>query len=125
MDNNSVNKKQYRRLKHYKTSINFYIKTKPRSDLEQKIINNVDQHVDIKMKYKNRGQTKENDIKKIDKEIRLMRDADGYYINLPIHIHHYSAVTFDQNNYLVGLNNILNLEPGSIAAVSQRTEVED
>ena len=66
MDNNSVNKKQYRRLKHYKTSINFYIKTKPRSDLEQKIINNVDEYVDIKIKYKNRNQTKSNDIKKID-----------------------------------------------------------
>ena len=52
MENNSVNKKQYRRSKHYKTSINFYIKTKPRSDLEQKIINNVDQHVDIKINTK-------------------------------------------------------------------------
>ena len=111
-------KKNYRRLKHYKNQFYFYIKSKPRPDLEYKIINNIDDHVDITKKYKLLNHCKESDVKLIEKDIELKSYNSGYCVQLNLHVHHYSKIVFDQTRYLVALNNSLGLEPGSITVSS-------
>jgi cell division protein FtsL len=115
MEDLTKKKKQYRRLKHSKNSYEFYIACNNRPDLENKILKNVNEYVDISQKYKNKGHTRDEDIKMIEKEIKTIKKIENvFYIELYIHVHHYSYIVFDLNNYLSSLNELLKLPTASI-----------
>ena len=104
-----------RRLKHYKNQFSFLlIGMKARSDLEIKLSATIDEFIDISHKYKLLDHTKEKDIKLIDKKIQVDKIDGGYQVNLQLHIHHYSKITFDYNSYLLKLNEIFELYPSAV-----------
>ena len=110
-----------RRLKHAREEKTFFIKTKPRSDLEFKVIETVDDCINLHHKYILKGHKKKEDIKLIEKEVKIVSYVnDLYHIKLKIHIHTYSKITFDFLTYLVKLNSALELDPGSITLQQEK-----
>ena len=87
---------------------------KARPDLEIKLSITIDDFIDITHKYKLLEHTKEKDIKMIDKKIHVDKIDGGYQVNLQLHIHHYSKITFDYNSYLLKINEILELKPAAV-----------
>ena len=106
-----------RRLKHFKETNEFYVKTPARPDLEFLVLDNVRDYVMLSHKYLLKGQTLETDIKKVDGQVQIDSLKNQYKIKLHLHVHHYSACYFDLNPYLGKLAAVLKLEPNSISTV--------
>ena len=87
---------------------------KARSDLEIKLSITIDDFIDITHTYKLLNHTKDKDVKLIEKKIQVDSIDGGYQVNLQLHGHHYSKITFDYNSYLLKINEILELEPAAV-----------
>lgn len=105
-----------RRLKHYKQTFEFYIKTKPRADLELTVMTHVKEFVHLSHKYVLKEHTPEADIKRVDTQVQVILMGHLYKVNLHVHVHHYSSVYFDLHPYVVKLASVLQLPPNSIHA---------
>ena len=103
-----------RRLQHYYTTINFYIETlQPRC--EEVLYNNIESCIHLHQKFINKGHTKENEIKQIEKKIEITNILNnGCNIKLTIHVSHYSNLFFDNNQYFAKVINCLDLPLMSI-----------
>lgn len=117
MKNNS------RRLKHFRQSNSFFVKTQQKIlGLEAKITKEINNFVVLEKKYILKGHSKENDIKKIENTISTEIYKDGYLVKLSLHIHHYSKFCFDLNNFLYRLGDVLELEAGTIIQDTQKPQ---
>lgn len=114
--------KKSRRLKHFKANYTLHITTEPRPDLEQKMLETIDECVKLGHKYILNGHTTERDIKRIQKDINLTRKNNTYKAQVALHIHHYSRVWFDVDEYTVKLNNVLQLAPTSVKKDQIKTQ---
>jgi hypothetical protein len=65
------------------------IKSNGTPDTESTIRNLVADSVIIHQKYKNKGHTHDNDIKKIDKTVEISNQENKLIVKLGIHVHHY------------------------------------
>ena len=104
-----------RRLKHFKEEHEFFIKTVGEPGTECIVRNRIDENIRIYQKYVNKGHTKDGEIKKIDKTIKLTQTGDQLRVQLGIHVHHYTKVYFTLYDYLAQLNSDLNVPPASIS----------
>lgn len=106
--------KTSKRLKHLKNNYKFFIKTnKKLTGLEKLINDNIINYVKIDLKYLD-FHKKEKEIKKIETKINISTYNDGYLVDLNLHIHHYTKLYFDENEFIYNLISFLNLEAGSI-----------
>lgn len=102
-----------KRLKHFHYQQKFYIDcNKP--DLQQKILENVYYCITINLKRQWYGHTKDEHIKKYDKDCVIVKHNSGWVFELTVHVQHYSDVCFDEPMYISLLNASLLLVPGSI-----------
>ena len=107
--------KKSRRLNHLKNNYKFFVKTnKKLTGLEKIITDNIINFVNIDLKYSS-IHTKTNEIKKIETKINIKNYNDGYLIDLNLHIHHYTKLYFNENEFIYNLISLLNLEAGSIS----------
>jgi hypothetical protein len=106
--------KTSKRLKHLQNNYKFFIKTnKKLTGLEKLINDNIINYVKIDLKYLDIHK-KEKEIKKIETKIDITSYNDGYLVDLNLHIHHYTKLYFDENEFIYNLISFLNLEAGSI-----------
>ena len=106
--------KTSKRLKHLKNTYKFFIKTnKKLTGLEKLINDNIINYVKNDLKYLDIHK-KDKEIKKIETNINISTYNDGYLVDLNLHIHHYTKLYFDQNEFIYNLISFLNLEAGSI-----------
>ena len=107
--------KKSRRLNHLKNNYKFFVKTNKKLTGLEKIINdNIINFVNIDLKYSS-IHTKTNEIKKIETKIDIIPYNDGYVVSLNLHIHHYTKLYFNENEFIYNLISLLNLEAGSIS----------
>jgi hypothetical protein len=109
-----------RKLKHTYYNYNFFIKTKNvfEKPLNTIIYNAIDDYINLDKKYN--GLIKNDEIKKIDKDINIRVYGDGYKININIHIHNYVKVIFNFNDFINNLYNILNLSINNIILLDKK-----
>lgn len=109
-----------KKLKHTFYNYDFFIKTNKHFEkpLNTIIYKAIDDYINLDKKYK--GLIKNDEIKKIDKDINIGVYGDGYKINIHIHIHNYVKVIFNFNDFINNLYNILNLGINTIILLDKK-----
>ena len=79
--------------------------------------------IHLEQKVLNKGNTLEEDLKKIDKQLQIVQHTPtAYVVQLTLHIHHYSRLYFDTEEYMALVNAELNLPPASVTLHTNTTE---
>ena len=109
-----------RRLQHTQETYDIYVNsTNPK--IQQILYNNINQCVHLDHKKSVQGHTLSNDLKKIEKDVTVSHTTtEGVYIRVHVHVHHYSKVYFDVNQFMVLVLALLELPPGSIRETKHR-----
>jgi hypothetical protein len=110
------------RLLHLKERHLFFIDSDTTPDIESKAYELVDFYVVVCPKFvqfREEGKTKHPNIKKIEKKIETIEKDDGVYLEITLHVHHYTntRLYFDPLGYAFKLNSLLNLRSGSVERV--------
>lgn len=115
--------KTSRRLKHYMVSENYKINSNTSlSHLQELMIELVPSCIVIKLKNRLKGHTLETEVKHIEAKAHITsRDENTIYVELIIHIHHYSNLMFDAATMEAKLNNALKLTAGSVVHIVDPT----
>src|SRR5690606_20532027 len=92
-----------RKLKHENSWHEFWIKVDQRPELEQVISGCVNDHCVLRKRYVLKGHTKDQDLKRIDKTIKLTKVGEKYHVILGIHMHHYSGFIFEFFEFCIDL----------------------
>ena len=103
-----------RRLKHLKEVHRFFIEGVGSPGMEEIILRLVNEFILIHQKYKNKGHSRDSEIKQIEKHLNTSVTDVGISFKLHVHVHHYTKVYFNIYEYIAKLNNELKLPPASI-----------
>lgn len=111
-----------KKLKHTFYNYEFFIQTTKQFEksLNYLIYSSVNDYIDLDKKYIQNGFIKNEEIKKIEKDLNISVYGDGYKIKLCIHIHNYVRVIFNFDDFINNLYNILNLNINNIILLNKK-----
>lgn len=100
-----------RRLKHFKDQYRFKLNCS-NCKCNEILYESVDECIHLEQSMINKNHKLSDDIKKIEKEIVFINtNSKCLEVELKLHIHHYSKMYFDFNQYISKINTKLEIPP--------------